>query len=69
MLFDSAALVVGLYAAVVSRWEPTRLFSFGAEVLSGFVNALFLLVISGSVFVNALARIHHPPHIHTDRLM
>ncbi|KAF5394373.1 Zinc transporter, partial [Paragonimus heterotremus] len=40
-----------------------------AEVLSGFVNALFLLVISGSVFVNALARIHRPPHIHTDRLM
>ncbi|CAL8104708.1 unnamed protein product [Calicophoron daubneyi] len=39
------------------------------EILSGFVNALFLLVISCSVFVNALARIHQPPHIHTDRLM
>ncbi|KAF7233463.1 hypothetical protein EG68_08027 [Paragonimus skrjabini miyazakii] len=72
MLFDCAALVVGLYAAVVAHWKPTRLFSYGfhsAEVLSGFVNALFLLVISGSVFVNALARIHRPPHIHTDRLM
>ncbi|CAH8441640.1 unnamed protein product [Dicrocoelium dendriticum] len=72
MLFDSAALVIGLYAAVVSRWKPTRLFSYGfhsAEVLSGFVNALFLLIISGSVFVNALARIHRPPNIQTDRLM
>lgn len=72
MLFDSAALVIGLYAAVASHWKPTRLFSYGfhsAEVLSGFVNALFLLVISGSVFVNALARIHRPPNIRTDRLM
>ncbi|KAA0194745.1 Zinc transporter 5 [Fasciolopsis buskii] len=72
MLFDSTALVVGLYAAVVSHWQPTRVFSYGfhsAEVLSGFVNAVFLLVISASVFVNALARIHQPPHIHTDRLM
>ncbi|TPP62239.1 Zinc transporter 5 [Fasciola gigantica] len=72
MLFDSTALVVGLYAAVVSHWKPTRVFSYGfhsAEVLSGFVNAVFLLVISASVFVNALARIHQPPHIHTDRLM
>ncbi|VDQ11580.1 unnamed protein product [Trichobilharzia regenti] len=29
MLFDSAALVVGLYAAVVSHWKPTRIFSYG----------------------------------------
>ncbi|KAA3677950.1 solute carrier family 30 (zinc transporter), member 5/7 [Paragonimus westermani] len=29
MLFDCAALVVGLYAAVVAHWKPTRLFSYG----------------------------------------
>ncbi|VDP88535.1 unnamed protein product [Echinostoma caproni] len=29
MLFDSTALVVGLYAAVVSHWKPTRVFSYG----------------------------------------
>ncbi|CAH8834262.1 unnamed protein product [Trichobilharzia szidati] len=72
MLFDSAALVVGLYAAVVSHWKPTRIFSYGynsAEILSGFVNALFLLVISASVFVNAVARIHQPPDIKTDKLL
>ncbi|CAH8467043.1 unnamed protein product [Schistosoma turkestanicum] len=72
MLFDSAALVVGLYAAVVSHWKPTRIFSFGynsAEILSGLVNALFLLVISGSVFVNAVVRIHQPPDIKTDKLL
>ncbi|CAH8466560.1 unnamed protein product [Heterobilharzia americana] len=72
MLFDSAALVVGLYAAVVSHWKPTRIFSYGynsAEILSGFVNALFLLVISASVFVNAVVRIHRPPDIKTDKLL
>ncbi|KAK4473431.1 hypothetical protein MN116_002801 [Schistosoma mekongi] len=72
MLFDSAALVVGLYAAVVSHWKPTRVFSYGynsAEILSGLVNALFLLVISGSVFVNAVVRIHQPPDIKTDKLL
>uniref|UniRef100_A0A094ZP50 Proton-coupled zinc antiporter SLC30A5 n=1 Tax=Schistosoma haematobium TaxID=6185 RepID=A0A094ZP50_SCHHA len=72
MLFDSAALVVGLYAAVVSHWKPTRIFSFGynsAEILSGLVNALFLLVISGSVFINSIVRIHQPPDIKTDKLL
>ncbi|CAF4991799.1 unnamed protein product, partial [Rotaria magnacalcarata] len=49
MLFDCTALVVGLYAAVMSRWKPTRVFSYGygrAGVLSGFVNGLFLVVVA-----------------------
>lgn len=29
MMFDCSALVMGLYAAVMSRWKATRLFSFG----------------------------------------
>lgn len=29
MLFDSSALIMGLYASVMSRWKPNRLFSFG----------------------------------------
>lgn len=29
MLFDCSALVMGLYAAVMSRWKPTRIFSYG----------------------------------------
>lgn len=29
MLFDCSALVMGLYAAVMSRWKATRIFSYG----------------------------------------
>uniref|UniRef100_A0A5K3EL27 Proton-coupled zinc antiporter SLC30A5 n=1 Tax=Mesocestoides corti TaxID=53468 RepID=A0A5K3EL27_MESCO len=72
MLFDCAALVMGLYASVVGRWKPTRIYSYGfhrAEILSGFVNSLALLVVSMSIAINALKRIHQPPDINTDRLM
>lgn len=40
-----------------------------AEILSGFINSLALMVISSSIFINALKRIHQPPDINTDRLM
>lgn len=29
MFFDCSALVMGLYAAVMSHWKATRLFSYG----------------------------------------
>ncbi|XP_074651021.1 proton-coupled zinc antiporter SLC30A5-like [Tubulanus polymorphus] len=72
MLFDCSALVMGLYAAVMSHWKATRIFSFGydrVEVLSGFINALFLVVIAFFVFTEAIARLLDPPHINTDRLL
>ena len=31
MLFDCSALVMGLYAAVLARWRPTKAFSFGYD--------------------------------------
>lgn len=72
MFFDCSALLVGLYAAVMSKWKPTRVFSFGysrVEVLSGFANGIFLVIISLSVFSKAITRLYAPPHIHTDRLV
>ena len=72
MLFDCTALLVGLYAALMSRWKATRLFSYGygrIEVLSGFVNGLFLVVIACFVFVEALERLLDPPIISTERLL
>lgn len=71
MLFDCSALVMGLYAAIMSRWKATRIFSYGydrVEVLSGFINGLFLIVIGIFVFSEGLARLFHPPEIHTERL-
>lgn len=72
MLFDCAALFVGLFASVMSHWKPTRLHSFGfarVEMLSGFVNALFLIVIACFILMEALGRLVDPPHIVTDRLL
>lgn len=72
MLFDCTALVLGLIAAVMAQWRPTRVFSYGygrVEVLSGFVNGLFLLVIACFLLTEAFQRLFDPPHINTDRLM
>ncbi|CAF3328719.1 unnamed protein product [Rotaria socialis] len=72
MLFDCTALVVGLYAALMSRWKPTRVFSYGygrVEVLSGFVNGLFLVVVAFFVFYEAVGRLFEPPEIDTNRLL
>lgn len=72
MLFDCSALVMGLYAAVMTHWKPTRIFSYGfdrVEILSGFINALFLVVISFFVLTAGLGRLFDPPDIHTERLL
>ncbi|KAL4227543.1 hypothetical protein ACF0H5_012986 [Mactra antiquata] len=72
MLFDCSALVMGLYAAVMTRWKATRIFSYGydrVEVLSGFVNGLFLVVIAIFVFSESLHRLAEPPEIDTNRLL
>ncbi|CAG2187915.1 MSC2 [Mytilus edulis] len=57
MLFDCSALVMGLYAAIMSRWKATRIFSYGydrVEVLSGFINGLYDRVEVLSGFINGL---------------
>ncbi|GFO13665.1 Zinc transporter 5-like [Plakobranchus ocellatus] len=72
MLFDCSALVMGLYAAIMVRWKATRIFSFGfdrVEVLSGFINGLFLVVIAIFVFAEAFTRLFEPPEVKTERLL
>lgn len=72
MLFDCTALLVGLYASLMSRWKPTRLYSYGygrVEVLSGLLNGLFLVVIALFVLEEALDRLLDPPSVSTDRLL
>ena len=56
----------------MSRWKPTRVFSYGygrVEVLSGFVNGLFLVVVAFFVFYEAIGRLFEPPEINTNRLL
>lgn len=72
MLFDCSALVMGLAAAVISQWKPTKIFSYGygrLEVLSGFINGLFLVVISLFVFIEGFERLFEPPEINSAKLI
>lgn len=43
--------------------------SYGrVEILSGFINGLFLMVIAFFVFVESVTRVLDPPNINTDML-
>ncbi|KAI8322110.1 cation efflux protein [Martensiomyces pterosporus] len=72
MLFDCMALAIGLIAAVMSKWPPSDTFTFGydrIEILSGFANGVFLMLISVSIFFEAIERLLHPPEMNTQRLL
>lgn len=72
MLFDCLSLVMGLVASVAARWHSNKTYSYGygrVEVLSGFINALFLSVIAFFIFLEAVGRLYAPPEINTDKLM
>ncbi|KAJ2160396.1 putative zinc transporter msc2 [Coemansia sp. RSA 552] len=72
MLFDCMALAIGLVAAVMSRWPSDEAFTFGygrIEILSGFANGVFLMLISISIFFEAIERLVHPPEMSTQRLL
>ena len=46
MFFDCAALLVGLAAAVLSKWPPSLRFPYGfqkMDSLAGFANGIFLM--------------------------
>lgn len=46
MFFDCLALVVGLCAAVMSKWPPSVRFPYGygkMDTLAGFANGIFLM--------------------------
>jgi len=62
-------------AAVFNKeeaWVNRNKYSYGygkIKVMSGFVNAIFLVYIGISVLIESFERILHPPHIHTDQLL
>jgi len=72
MLFDSTALAIGLYASVISKWEPNRIFTYGygrVEVLSGFINGIFLCFIAFSIFIKSIERLIQPQEVSTEKLL
>lgn len=48
MFFDCLALIVGLSAAVMSKWPPSTRFPYGfgkVDTLAGFANGIFLMYV------------------------
>ncbi|KAI4184377.1 MAG: hypothetical protein LQ348_004557 [Seirophora lacunosa] len=60
MFFDCLALIVGLCAAVMSKWPPSPRFPYGygkIDTLAGFANGIFLMLISLEIIYEALERL------------
>ncbi|KAF1937871.1 hypothetical protein EJ02DRAFT_384863 [Clathrospora elynae] len=67
MLFDCAALAVGLAAAVMSKWRPNARYPYGygkIDTLSGFANGVFLLLVSVEIIFDAFERLWEGHEIH-----
>ncbi|GAQ90907.1 Cation efflux family protein [Klebsormidium nitens] len=72
MLFDCAALAIGLYASYIARLPSTAKYPYGYgryEVLSGYVNAIFLVFVATLIILESIERVLEPPDISTDKLM
>lgn len=72
MLFDCAALAIGLYASYISRLPANNQYNYGRgrfEVLSGYVNAVFLVLVGALIVLESLERILDPQEISTSSLL
>eukprot|EP01117_Protostelium_nocturnum_P005165 TRINITY_DN1878_c0_g1_i2.p1 TRINITY_DN1878_c0_g1~~TRINITY_DN1878_c0_g1_i2.p1 ORF type:complete len:627 (+),score=172.01 TRINITY_DN1878_c0_g1_i2:251-1882(+) len=72
MLFDSTALVIGLFASIISKWAANKKYSYGygrVEVLSGFINGIFLVFIAFVVLLESMERFFSPQEVNTDSLL
>ncbi|KAF8407968.1 hypothetical protein HHK36_007108 [Tetracentron sinense] len=72
MLFDCAALAIGLYASYISRLPANSHYNYGRgrfEVLSGYVNAVFLVLVGALIVLESLERILDPQEISTSSLL
>lgn len=54
---------------VMDEWKFYRVLVFLNKNISGFINALFLIVIALFIFMEALERLYDPPNVQTDKLM
>ncbi|KAL8700283.1 MAG: hypothetical protein Q9201_005530 [Fulgogasparrea decipioides] len=67
MFFDCLALIVGLCAAVMSKWPPSTRFPYGygkVDTLAGFANGIFLILISLEIVYEALERLTEGSEMH-----
>lgn len=72
MLFDCAALAIGLYASYISKLQANSRFNYGYgrfEVISGYMNSVFLVLVASLIVLESLERILDPPEISTESLL
>ncbi|KAK8497455.1 hypothetical protein V6N13_052958 [Hibiscus sabdariffa] len=72
MLFDCAALAIGLYASYISRLPANSQFNYGRgrfEILSGYANAVFLVLVGALIVLESFERILDPQEISTNSLL
>lgn len=66
MFFDCVALVVGVSAAVMSKWPPSAKFPYGygkIDTLAGLGNGIFLMLISVEIVYEAIERLFEGSHL------
>ena len=71
-LGDSLSIVMGYVAQVISGRPENSRRTFGyrrAEILSAFLNALFLIIMSIFLIVEAIQRLQHPAHINGEIML
>ena len=71
MLFDCTALAIGLYAKFISAQRANNIYTYGYgrwEIISGFVNGIFLLFIGYFILVESVERLFAPPNIRAENL-
>nr|XP_018622758.1 probable zinc transporter protein DDB_G0291141 isoform X2 [Nicotiana tomentosiformis] len=72
MLFDCAALAIGLYASYISRLPANGQFNYGRgrfEILSGYTNAVFLVLVGALIVLESFERILDPQEVSTNSLL
>lgn len=72
MLFDASALAIGLYAAFMAKLKPDSRYTYGYarfQVLSGFINAIFLMFVAFSIFNEALERMIEPQFVNSRQII
>lgn len=65
-LGDSFSIILGYVASIISGKPETADRTYGsrrAEILAALVNAVFLIVVSVFLIVEAIRRLNHPAHI------
>ena len=72
LVHNCTALAIGLYASYISKLKPNSVYTYGYgryEILSGYVNGVFLLFIGYFILVESVERLFTPPEIRGESLV